>query len=163
MILAWCIGGVMWWCQGLICAWWMWLLKCYCSSVSILLSTGPVWNKLSQKCFVSLLKHNLSPSSWAPKARSEAWEVYPWELYPPDDPPRPSRPKAGVGPSWTKCGNDMYLQMIFSDPMLHIVDQHWGGHRAQRKHRHILSDGRSVVKGSLKKIGAWCWLLMRYL
>ena len=60
------------------------------------------WNKLSQKCFVSLLKNNLSPSSWAPKARSEAWEVYPWELYPPDDPPRPSRPKAGSGPSCTK-------------------------------------------------------------
>ena len=37
------------------------------------------------------------PSSWAPQARSEAWEVYPWELYPLDDPPRPSRPKAGLG------------------------------------------------------------------
>ena len=33
--------------------------------------------------------------SWAPQARSKAWEVFPWELYPPDDPPRPSRP----GPS----------------------------------------------------------------
>ena len=53
----------------------------------------------------------------------------------------------------------MYLQMIFSDPMLHIVDQHWGGHRAQGKHSHILSDGRSVVKGSLKKLepGVDCW------
>ena len=26
--------------------------------------------------------------SWAPQAQSEAWEVYPWKLYPPDDPPR---------------------------------------------------------------------------
>ena len=37
------------------------------------------------------------PPSWAPQARSEAWEVYPQELYPPDDPPRPGRPKAGLG------------------------------------------------------------------
>ena len=29
--------------------------------------------------------------------RSEEWEVYPQELFPPDDPPRPSRPKAGHG------------------------------------------------------------------
>ena len=28
--------------------------------------------------------------SWAPQAQSEAWEVYPWKLYPPDDPPRAS-------------------------------------------------------------------------
>ena len=40
--------------------------------------------------------------------------------------------------------------MVFSDPVLHIVDEHGGGHRAQRKHRHVLSDGRSVVKGSLR-------------
>ena len=37
------------------------------------------------------------PPSWVPQARSEAWEVYPWELFPLDDPPRPSRPKAGLG------------------------------------------------------------------
>ena len=40
---------------------------------------------------------HLFPPSWAPQARSEAWEVYPLELYPLDDPPRPSRPKAGLG------------------------------------------------------------------
>ena len=40
------------------------------------------------------------PPSWAPQARSKAWEVHPWELYPPDDPPRPSRLKAGSGPSY---------------------------------------------------------------
>ena len=28
--------------------------------------------------------------SWAPQAQSEAWEVYPWKLYLPDDPPRAS-------------------------------------------------------------------------
>ena len=72
------------------------------------------WNKLSQKCFVSLLKNNLSPSSWAPKARSEAWEVYPWELYPPDDPPRPSRTKAGFGPS------------ALNKPTTQIVCLEWG-------------------------------------
>ena len=37
------------------------------------------------------------PPSWAPQARSEAWEVYPLEVHPSDDPPRPSRPKAGLG------------------------------------------------------------------
>ena len=42
-------------------------------------------------------QNNYFPPSWAPQARSEAWEVYPWELYPPNDPPRPSRPKAGLG------------------------------------------------------------------
>ena len=44
---------------------------------------------LSQNCYFL--------SSWAPQARSEAWEIYPRELYPLDDPPRPSRPKAGLG------------------------------------------------------------------
>ena len=43
----------------------------------------------SQNCYF--------PPSRAPQARSEAWEVYPWELHPLDDPPRPSRPKAGLG------------------------------------------------------------------
>ena len=28
---------------------------------------------------------------------SEEWEVYPQELFPPDDPPRPSRPKNSLG------------------------------------------------------------------
>ena len=44
---------------------------------------------LSQNCYFL--------SSWAPQARSEAWEIYPRELYPLDDPPRPSRPKASLG------------------------------------------------------------------
>ena len=35
--------------------------------------------------------------SWAPQARSEAWEVYQLKLYRPDDPSRPCRPKAGQG------------------------------------------------------------------
>ena len=30
------------------------------------------------------------PPSWAPQAQSEAWEVYPRERYPPNDPPWPS-------------------------------------------------------------------------
>ena len=46
---------------------------------------------------VSLSLNCYFPPSWAPQARSEAWEVYPWELHPPDDPPRPSRPKVGLG------------------------------------------------------------------
>ena len=44
---------------------------------------------LSQNCYI--------PSSWAAQAQSEAREVFPWELYPLDNPPRPSRPKAGLG------------------------------------------------------------------
>ena len=46
---------------------------------------------------VCLSQNYYFPPSWAPQARSEAWEVYLWELYPVDDPPRPSRPKAGLG------------------------------------------------------------------
>ena len=46
---------------------------------------------------VPLSQHFYFPSSWAPQARSEAREVYPGGLYPPDDPHRPSRPKAGLG------------------------------------------------------------------
>ena len=34
--------------------------------------------------------------SWATLARSDAWEVYLWEPYPPNDPRRPRRPKAGL-------------------------------------------------------------------
>ena len=37
--------------------------------------------------------------------------MYPLELYPPDDPPRPSRPKAGSGPSET----NMLLVYSFLD------------------------------------------------
>ena len=81
--------------------------------------------KLSQKCFVSLLKHNLSPPSWAAKVRSEAWEVYPLELYPPDDPPRPSRPKAGSGPSlenWLIC---LTLKVIYAWNAMATVVKLW--------------------------------------
>ena len=31
------------------------------------------------------------------QAQSDAWEVYRLKLYHPDDPPRPCRPKAGLG------------------------------------------------------------------
>ena len=57
------------------------------------------FDQISNRRFlsVSLLQNCYFPPSWAPQARSEAWEVYQWELYPPDDPPRPSRPKAGLG------------------------------------------------------------------
>ena len=51
------------------------------------------WNCLS----LCLSLNFYFPPSWAPQTRSEAWEVYSWELYPPDDPPRPSQPKAGQG------------------------------------------------------------------
>ena len=30
------------------------------------------------------LMFDRSPPNWAPQARSKAWEVYPWKLYPPD-------------------------------------------------------------------------------
>ena len=55
--------------------------------------------QISNQSFLTVpLSQNLYfPSSWAPQAWSEAWEVYPWEPYPPNDPPRPSRPKAGLG------------------------------------------------------------------
>ena len=42
-------------------------------------------------------KNDYFSPSWAPQARSEAWEVYQLELYRPDDPSRPCRPKAGQG------------------------------------------------------------------
>ena len=59
------------------------------------------FDQISNRRFlsVSLLQNCYFPPSWAPQARSDAWEVYPWELWvhPSDDPPRPSRPKAGLG------------------------------------------------------------------
>ena len=44
---------------------------------------------ISIKCWVR------SPLSWAPQARCKAWEVYQWEHYLLDDPPRP-------GPNYVK-------------------------------------------------------------
>ena len=35
--------------------------------------------------------------------------MYPCELYPPDNPPRPSRPKAGSGPSLNKLGEILFI------------------------------------------------------
>ena len=35
------------------------------------------------------------------------------------------------------------------DPVLHVVHQHRGGHRAQGEHRHVLPHGGPVVKGAL--------------
>ena len=65
---------------------------------------GFLWIQINRRMYYmeecrweKLHKSNYFPPSWAPQARSEAWDVYPCELYPPDDPPRPSRPKAGLG------------------------------------------------------------------
>ena len=69
-------------------SWWWWLIE-----VFIYFDQISNWNCLS----LCLSLNFYFPPSWAPQARSEAWEVYSWELYPPDDPPRPSRPKAGLG------------------------------------------------------------------
>ena len=77
--------------------WLLWMLI-----VIMIMIDFKVFIYVDQICNSSCLSVCLSqnyyvPPSWAPQARSEAWEVYLWELYPLDDPPRPSRPKAGLG------------------------------------------------------------------
>ena len=49
------------------------------------------------RCVSVFLQNHDFPPSWAPQARSEAWEVYQLKLFRPDDPSRPCRPKAGQG------------------------------------------------------------------
>ena len=58
-------------------------------------------------------------------------EVYPWEVYPPDDPPRPCRPKAGQGLVM------MMMMMMRMMMMTNLVEQ---GNPVLKKHF-----GRSLV------------------
>ena len=67
-----------------ILLWWWWsTVKCWYMLIRLVIEDG--WLSVGHKIGIFL------------RAEREAWEVYSWELYHLDDPPRPSRPKAGLG------------------------------------------------------------------